>query len=558
MPPLPRFSTTPMRDIAKSYSRRPRSEILAIVDRLEAMIADITLSQVYPLAWVIFRLSGEQHDPMHTPTTLPAEDLLRDLAAMCEHLTAAARLTWDSAVAAGAIDADTLCAKWNVSRKTLERYRRAGLVSRRVIGTNGKPRLVFSPGIIETFERNHATRISVASEFSRIHESLRQRIISRAARYRRRLRCSLNQAAKRISQRYGRSHEAVRQVLRRHDATSSDPIFGRVLAPAARRRRVALRAMARGIEPEVIGRKFGRSRASVVRLVLHERADRLREIEFRDTIRTPTFDAQHSLSSPMARTGLGAPAETDMLRIITAGLSRGTAPSAAEEAARTRAYHVLLAECAKDIANLSMSHLRAHDVDRIETNLRWASRLKAELVRSQIPLAVRTLASQLGTGLDRLRSGDLRDLLLASIHAISSVVDTFDPSRGGRLAAPVGLAVNRVASRWMREHGDLRLHVPTATKRASPRIAGGASLPDWTRTVSPWQAWLEPPVGVRNHLDHVDPRGRDMLMRRHGWGGDPPKTLSEASAALGVTVMRGAIIERAATRAALAAARLHP
>jgi DNA-directed RNA polymerase sigma subunit (sigma70/sigma32) len=60
---------------------------------------------------------------------------------------------------------------------------------------------------------------------------------------------------------------------------------------------------------------------------------------------------------------------------------------------------------------------------------------------------------------------------------------------------------------------------------------------------------------VREGLDHVDPRGRDMLMRRYGWGGDPPKTLADASQALGVTVMRGALIERAAIRSALAARR---
>jgi hypothetical protein len=40
-----------------------------------------------------------------------------------------------------------------VSRKTLERWRREGLVARRVMGGNGKPRLVFAVASVERFEK---------------------------------------------------------------------------------------------------------------------------------------------------------------------------------------------------------------------------------------------------------------------------------------------------------------------------------------------------------------------------------------------------------------------
>ncbi len=554
MPPMPRFVSTVMRDIAREYARRPKAEITAIVERLEAMISDVQASQMYPIEWVIFRLSGETHDPMHTPTTIPAEELLRDLVAMSGHLCDAAGMTWADVHEGGAIDATSLCEQWRVSRKTLERYRTLGLAPRRVAGPGGRSMLAYMPAVVSAFQARHSSRLADASGFSRVDEAMQRRMIARARRYRATLRCSLNEAAARIAKRYGRSHEAVRQILRRHDATSPKPIFGRPATPASKRRAIALRAMSRGIEPAEIARRFGRSRASVVHLALQERAARLRQLELRTSespAATAVTQAERALASPAVRTGLGAPAETDMLRVIAMSGTRGSAPGAQEEAARALAYRHLIDLSATGIAHLRAGSPLASDIDLIETRLRWAARLKAELVRSQMPLVLRTLSAQVGTDLQRLRSSDLRELLMASITAIGTVVDAFDPSRGGRLASPVGLAVNRVASRWVREHRE----ASGATSRASPRVPTGAALPDWTRAVSPWQTWLEPPARVRERLDNVDPRGRDMLMRRMGWGGDPPRTLAEASAALGVTVMRGAIIERAAIRAAMAAGR---
>lgn len=548
MPPLPRFVSPAMEELAKDLVRSPQAHLLTMIDRIEALPPDIDPDRVYPADWVIYRISEERRD---AAAAIPGAALLSDLAALCERLCVAAGMTLASVVDAGALDADTVAAKWRVSRKTLDRYRRLGLVSRRVMGESHKPQSVYMPATLAWFESAHASRLADAARFTRMDDVVRRRMVRRARRYRQRLRCSLNQASARIARRFGRSHEAVRTLLRKHDMTSPNPIFGPVLAPAARRRRMARRAVARGIEPGRIARRFGRSRASVVRLVLQERAALLRGLEFRPVAALEGDRAARVLAMDVVRTRLGAPAEVNLHEIIALGAARGAAPPAEEESARARGYHVLLSRCAARIADIDDKPVHASDIDQIETDLRWAARLKTELVRSQIPLVVRTLGSQVGEDLVRLRSAHLREMLLTAIAAVGAVVDGFDASRGGRLASPVGLAVNRAASRWVRENREAR----TLTRRASPRVVSGATLPDWSRSLCRWQSWLEPPANVRPNLDAVPPAARDVLMRRFGWAGEKPATLAEVAAALDITIMRAALRERAAIRAALAASR---
>ena len=105
-------------------------------------------------------------------------------------------------------------ARWGVSRKTLERWRREGLIARRVTGENGKPRLVFAAGVVERFEKGRGGKMGAG--YTRIDERVEARMLRRAAVYAR-MGCSLNQAARRIAERYGRAHETVRQLLKRSE-----------------------------------------------------------------------------------------------------------------------------------------------------------------------------------------------------------------------------------------------------------------------------------------------------------------------------------------------------
>ena len=84
--------------------------------------------------------------------------------------------------------------------------------------------------------------------------------------------------------------------------------------------------------------------------------------------------------------------------------------------------------------------------------LRWATLLKIALMRSQLPLLVSTMESVLGTALELapLGAAKMREMVGAGIAALSEGVNQFESAKGGRLAAPAGLAVNRAVTRVAR------------------------------------------------------------------------------------------------------------
>lgn len=293
-----------------------------------------------------------------------------------------------------------------------------------------------------------------------------------------------------------------------------------------------------GIEPGRLARRLSRSPASVHRVIVDERAARLRRLKLSPG--EGVKELEGVLSRPECGMGLGAPGATDLLELVRSAREMPP-PEAPAERTRLAAYHGLVSRAAGAAAGLSRHGNAARVVDRIETDLRWAARIKAELVRSELALIVRTLESGLGRPLEEVRTAALSRLLLEAIGAAARAVDGFHAGKGGRLAAPVGLGVNRVVAGVARE--------PDGS-RARSRLGPGVRVADWTRRVAAWQVsdghwWLEPPGSVRAGLGVLPARARRVLELRYGWGG-PPRTIEEVAAEVGLPAVRAAAMERRA------------
>lgn len=583
MPPLSRMVVPALADLARQLRFAPREALLRDIERAEALAAEIDPDGAYGEAWIVARVTG--YAPrLEAPATVVGAALLADLSAFVERLSEAATLE-PADLPAGWLDPAGLAARWSVSRKTIDRYRKRGLVARRVVGPDGKVRLAFAPPVVTGFEARQRGTIERAGRFSRIDQGIEERMVRRAARYRRRLGCSLNEAAARIARRFGRSHEAVRQVLRRHEQglAPGERVFDEPGPPGARLERLAWRAWRRAIDPGLVAARLKRSRASVVRAVNHERARLLRSVratevgaravgEEADTLSsTARENVDRILGSPPATTGLGAPGVTDALAWLESARRTG-AVVGVEERLRAQAYHLIIARAARVASGLSASAPQAEALDEAETLLRWAARLKVELVRAHLGLLVRTVESRLGRGLDEVRAADLADLAALGTRAIGDALDAYDPfgdgTKGrttGRLAAPAGLAVDRAVLRWMREGSGIsrrsdvsaagRAAAPGAVgapgrARALPRLSSGLAIPDWTGAVSSWQAWVEPGPRVRSGAAGLDPREREFLLRRFGWDGGPPATLDVLATQFGLTRIRVVVEERRLVRSA--------
>lgn len=564
MPPFPRLKVAALDDLARQVRFAPVETLRRQLERCEALSEEIDPAINYPEDWIVFRITGYRPETV-APATVVGEALIADISGLVERLSAAAKISAGELDPGRWLDAPGVCERWGISRKTLERWRKFGLIARRVRGEKGKPRLAFSLDAVERFERERRSDIEGAAGFSRLGAPLEARIARRAAAYAR-LGCSLNQAAGRISKRYGRALETVRQVIKRGPAR---PLFDDRGPPSAREREFIERAWWAGFEPREVAGKLSRSTASVVRVINDQRAARLRGVLAEkqtaegsgDPARPREGGRQNSrkaapaappdvLFSEPVSSGLGAPGETDLLGFVVAA-RHGEVPLGVVEKGRARAYRLLVERSRAAVRALPRRGVSGAAVDAIETDLRWAMRLKAELIRSQLPLLVRTLEAALMRPLEEARSGLLVDLVREGLAAIGEAVDAFDTEKGGRLAAPTGIALQKAAMKVLREHA---VELAAGTGRAVPRLHEGVWIGDWTRRVASWQswegrAWLEAPARVRRGAAGIEPRLRRALELRHGWG-PRPMSLPELAAELRLPVMRAAVVERRAWREA--------
>lgn len=527
MPPLPTIRTQVLASLAHELRFAPRSALIRQLAHAESLAPDIEPDRDYPDEWVIYKVTG--YRPGHTTNRIHnciGEDLLHDLSALCEHLSKAAKIRLEE-IDPAPLRLDELSARWNASTKTIERLRRKGLTARRVLDAHDRSMLVFLPAIVQRFEHQHSRLIENASGFSRVDSDGFGRVISRAKELRASTNGSLSSIALTVATELGRSHEGVRQMLKRHDETN-DPIFHRHWHSPDNRRRVAYRAWSMGIQVSTIAKHFQRTSTSVHRLILVERAHRLAgvslpRIETRGEKTATDFTAS-------GLPGLGASGQTD-LSLLIAQARATQPPKIAEEKTATTLHTQLQIAAANAIAQINPAHPRAAIVDEAETMLRGIARVRALLVSMELGLALTTLEQQFRHNIVSLPTSLLRPMIEHLVHVVAGTVASHNPSRGGRLAAPIGLAITRLAHEWSD-----KLPPPDPTK-AQRALSPGTHMTDWTTRICPWQEWLEPEPRVRAVIA-LEPSQRtelsddavSLLTDRYGWRESLPQTAAALAA----------------------------
>ncbi len=649
MPPLPKLKIDALAELARQLRFESPEAARRQLERAEALTLEILAecarhgagdkpaARTYPLDYIVFRVTGLRPDTRagesHTPTVLIGEALLADLPALIERLSAAARLQLSDLEPPGVgtsgrrartareratrsntkpiapalrgpwLDLNDLARRWSIGTKTIERSRRRGLLSRRVRtggagrGAAAREKIVFAESAVLAFEAaggwkrmtaagDHTPRVA-AARAPRLSARERERIVNRAARYRRHFGWSLNRCALRIARSIDRSHESVRRALRRHDAASATPIFDERPPLSDHERALVERHRRAGGSPAELAERLSRSRGSMHRVAADRRAERLRVLAL-DGPAGPLFhrtDAADVLLAPASvRRGLGSAAPATIGDFVAIGESMSP-PALAVESARAVAYAFLRYRALAAIRALPRHGVSVAVIDAIETDLRWASRVKVELVRSQLPTALRSIRARLGgRGPDAISPRGPAGgpaLIDACIDALVEAVDRFDPFKaiagGGRLAAPAAIAVNRALTRWLQaaeSSGRGLVGAGTGDGKGGGLAAHKSDtvpIGDWTLRVDPWQAWLELPESLARvaravaaesgpakakaaRREHDDLR---LIRVRAGFmpEGDPPRTLQEAATILGLTAQGVAARERRIIGAAVSAGR---
>ncbi len=203
-----------MRELRDQQVRfAPREKKLEQVAAAEKLLAEIEPDRIYTYEYLCYRITRFRPEA-HRDVKFAGREAKHDLGLFVEDLSDAANVAAESA-GERVVTIEELAKRFNVSTKTISRWRRLGLISRRFV-MDGRKRVGFLESSVNRFVAQNSDKVRRGSQFSQLSEAERSTIIERARR--------LAQAGgppaeivRRIARKTGRSPETIRYTLRQFD-----------------------------------------------------------------------------------------------------------------------------------------------------------------------------------------------------------------------------------------------------------------------------------------------------------------------------------------------------
>jgi RNA polymerase sigma factor (sigma-70 family) len=254
--------------------------------RARQLLSEVEPGRAYPYQFVCYRIT-EFRPESYPGLLIEGTDLAHDLALFIEALGGAVPAELP---AEGLVTLEELSKQLNVSTKTVRRWRKLGLVGRRVL-RNSKYQVCYPQAEVDRFLADHHERVQRGSRFSQMTTGEREEILKRAKRLSRLGGGSLTEVSRRIARRLGRSVETVRYTIKNFDREHPEQaLFPHLTGPLDVQTKLSIySSYRRGMTVDTLAKRFQRTRTSVYRVINEVRAQRLLEQPL-DYIHHPSFD----------------------------------------------------------------------------------------------------------------------------------------------------------------------------------------------------------------------------------------------------------------------------
>ena len=524
----------------------PQEARLAQIAAAEELLHSIDPVKAYPFDFIVHRITGYR-PKLFNPDLLTGLALQHDLGMLIEQVSDT--LTLKTALLhEPVLDIADVTERFNVTSKTIQRWRRRGLPARRFVFADGKRRVGFLLSSVERFFSGHKDQVVRGMNFSQVSGDERDQILRRARRLAEMCQCCSQEIARRIARKLNRSPLTIQHTIRKHDQENPDQAIFPQAAPELREeeRSQILRGYRRGLALRSLARRVCRNTSAVYRVILEERLAKLnrRKIKFIDD---PLYHGEGSADA------VGAIAGQDDL---TAG-----SPSRASEEARVprdlppyfqELYRTPLLTPARERAlflefnyrkyqfitarrKLEPQFLRARDLDLLEGHLRRSTETKNAILRANLRLVVSIARKHLRPGLS------LMELISDGNMTLMRAVEGFDIHRGHRFSTYATLALMKGFARSVPEM--------LSDRRATGFAEGDhqlAQLPDH-RDVSHADRFADREEVMRL-LSQLSERERMVLLAHYGLEGHAGQSARPADVAqqLGLSRQQMRQIEKSA------------
>ncbi len=534
---------------------RKRREQLACARQL---LADIDPEEEYPWEFVVYRITG--HRPLAAADDrLAGSVLLADISCLVESISGTLDISVREAPEE-VLSLEEVMRRFNVSSKTIQRWRRQGLVAMRYSYPEGPRRLGFLSSDVVRFSRRNREQIDRSARFRQLTAEEKERILRRAARLAVHCRCCLREISRRIARHMNRSPQTILCVIRRHDRSHPESaIFTAPSAPlTAPDRRIIMECFDRGISVDCLARRYCRTRSSIYRVVSQEKAQRVKNLPIR-FVTNPLFDLPDAedvilrvLSEQAARENAVPPptgANNDIWSRVPANV-----PLYVAEAFRQplmpcplvrdafRRMNYLKARASRLQAQLDVHGARVEDVAAIEDLLARAGAIRNEILQAHLRVVVHVARRHQHTG------ENLFELISDGNLWLMRAVENYDFARGVKFTTYLTYVLMKNFARRPGErrnpngHREARLILAQDSLLDQLGAAEDPNIPDAVDM-------LMLQGRLADALACLPRRERDLLAAHYGLeAGQGPMSLARIAERMGITKVRVRQIEQRALR----------
>jgi RNA polymerase sigma factor (sigma-70 family) len=517
----------------------PRERRLEQIDRAEHLLNEIEGAKRYPYEYLCFRITG--YRPEGWPALiLDGGDVQHDLRLFVEDLSATARQAVEL-VAEPVLTVEEVSRRYNVSPRTVTRWRRQGLVARRfVIG--GRAKVGFLESSLQRFITAHRTQVERGSRFRQLTEAERDEIIRRARRMAlvRPGQAGLVEIARRIARKMARSTETIRLTLKAYDREHPDraifPAVGPPLDDDAKSQ--IYRRFRMGVSAEVLARQHDRTRSSIYRIINEMRARRIlgTKLEFIDH---PSFTHPENAAAmlgPMPEPPDGKaprrPKAPKGLPPYLASLYEVPLLDRDQEMHLFRKMNYLKYQANRLRLKVDPCRARTSDLDEIERLQEEALSVKNQIIRANLRLVVSIAKRHVGP------ANNFFELVSDGNMSLIRAVEKFDYSRGNKFSTYASWAIMKNFARTIPEENYRRDRFVTGHEEMFEAAADNRT--DEHEYESALKRMQE---AVKGMLGRLDERERKIIVSRFGLGGASEQTLEQLGRELGITKERVRQIE---------------
>lgn len=527
-----------LRDQQMRYA--PRDVRIQQMERAEQFLSELDPRKDYRYPELCERITSFRSE-MYPDLIVTATEAAHDLRCFVEDLSDSVDMPAEAA-GEDVWTVDDVSERYNVSKKTVSRWRDRGLVSRR-FRFGSKRRVAFLRSSVERFVARHAHEVARGTKFTQLSEREREQLIARARRLAR-AGANPTEVGRRLARKFERSPETIRYTLKNFDREHPEvAVFPDSTDPLTdEQRRDIARDFRNGISVEDLSEHYRRTKTSIYRIVMEVRAEQLLEqpIDYMDCAEFHQGDADEVILPPLPqedrRTSAVKPPPG--LPPYLASLYAIPLLTKAEEAYHFRKMNYLRFKAAELRKNLDRLHPRAKEMDQIEKYLDQATEIKNFLIRSNLRLVVSIAKRHMkpNTSFFEMVSDGNMSLIRA--------IEKFDFTRGFKFSTYASWAIMKNYARSIPAESVQLDRFRTGNEEIFQSSSDPRSDAVQDERINQKQREL-----ILSILDHLDPREREIIVHRYGLSeGGAPLTLEQVGSRFGVTKERIRQLESRALR----------